>query len=339
MKRYKTIFTTERSERHQQSALNNAPDILEIDMLRQPDKATLIKHLVDAEFFVSERRGVIDRELFQSAPNLKLIVRLGTFTHDIDLQAAKDAGIIVCRQPDKGTIRVAEHIVMQMLAVAKRLPETVKVALDTDADWGESHRTDENTFAYNWSKRDNIDSLWQKTVGILGFGDIGAELALRLMGWGCQILFHKRQQLPETVERELNITYTDEQKLVAESDYLVNLLPFTPDTDQKINAEYITSMKSGAYLISAGSGSVLDETALADAVRAGKLAGAALDTFEWEPIQAHNPLLMLALQGYNVVLTPHVAAGTVAANVNERAEIYKNLLAYLNDQPLDNRIT
>jgi lactate dehydrogenase-like 2-hydroxyacid dehydrogenase len=151
-------------------------------------------------------------------------------------------------------------------------------------------------------------------------------------------LYHKRQQLPETVERELNIIYTDEQKLVAESDYLINLLPYASATEQKINAEYIASMKSGVYLISAGSGSVIDEAALADAVRAGKLAGAALDTFEWEPIQAHNPLLMLALQGYNVVLTPHVAAGTVAANVNEHAEIYKNILAYLNDQPLDNRL-
>jgi lactate dehydrogenase-like 2-hydroxyacid dehydrogenase len=338
MKQYKTIFTTERSERHQQSALNSAPDILEIEILVQPDKATLINHLADAEFFISERRGVIDREIIQSAPNLKLIVRLGTFTHDIDLQAAKDAGVIVCRQPDKGTIRVAEHVVMQMLAIGKRLREMVKIALDADADWGESQRTDENTFAYNWSKRENIDSLWQKTVGILGFGDIGAELALRLIGWGCQILYHKRRQLPETVERELNIIYTDEQKLVAESDYLINLLPYASATEQKINAEYIASMKSGVYLISAGSGSVIDEAALADAVRAGKLAGAALDTFEWEPIQAHNPLLMLALQGYNVVLTPHVAAGTVAANVKERAEIYKHILAYLNDQPLDNRL-
>ena len=95
MTRYKTLFTTESGHRHQQAALNAAPDNLDITMLRQPDKATLLPHLAETDYFISERTGAIDAEIIQAAPKLKLILRLGSLTYDIDIDAAKAAGVIV----------------------------------------------------------------------------------------------------------------------------------------------------------------------------------------------------------------------------------------------------
>ena len=329
MHRYKTVFTTERGKRHQQAALDAAPDILDITMLRQPDRATLLASLTDTNYLISERVGVIDAEMIQSAPKLKLILRLGSMTYDIDTEAAKKAGVVVCRWPVGSVIRVAEHLVMQMLALSKKLGETEAIALEASPAWGESKRTDEDTFAYNWSGRDNVEGLWQKTVGIMGFGEIGAELARRLQGWGVSVLYHKRRRLPEVVETELGITYADEDTLVRRSDYLVMLLPYFADTDQLLGESTFVRMKEDACIVSCGSGSVIDETALAQAIESGKLGGAALDTFEWEPIKSDNPLIPLAKQGYNILLTPHIAAGGSSAAAAERRHDYSNILRHI----------
>ncbi|MCA9907456.1 MAG: hypothetical protein KC519_02320, partial [Anaerolineae bacterium] len=107
----KTIFTTERSPFHQERALAAAPPDLDITLLHRPSREALQNALVDAEYLISERVGLIDAELIAAAPRLKLILRLGSLTHDIDLDAARSAGVIVCRWPDAGAIRVAEHTI------------------------------------------------------------------------------------------------------------------------------------------------------------------------------------------------------------------------------------
>ena len=158
----------------------------------------------------------------------------------------------------------------------------------------------------------------------MGFGEIGAELARRLAGWEVTLLYNKRRRLPESLEAELSLTYVDIDTLFSQSDYLANLLPYFPCTDLLINAGYFAKMKDGACLVSCGSGSVIDEADLAEAINAGKLGGAALDTFEWEPIKADNPLIALAKAGYNVLLTPHTAAGASPAATNEPIRYYQH---------------
>jgi phosphoglycerate dehydrogenase-like enzyme len=335
MSQYNVIFTTERGHRHQQAALDAAPANLDIFMLRQPDQDTLMSSLAKAEYYISERTGVIDVEMIQAAPHLKLILRLGSLTYDIDTEAAKAAGVAVCYWPVGTVIRVAEHLILQMLALSKKLGETVAIALAAGTEWGQSKRTNEDTFAYNWSNRENVEGLWQRTIGILGFGEIGAELARRLQGWGCRVLYHKRRRLPGAVETDLNLTYVDVDTLFAQSDYIANLLPYFPNTDLMINAAYFAKMKDGTYLVSCGSGSVIDEAALADAIKSGKLSGAALDTFEWEPIRADNPLIALAKANYNVLLTPHIAAGAAA---RERYGDYTNITNHIEGKPLLYRV-
>jgi phosphoglycerate dehydrogenase-like enzyme len=336
--KYKVIFTTERGQRHQQAALAAAPDNLDITMLRQPDSNTLRSHLADAEFLISERTGVIDAQLIQAASDLKLILRLGSLYHDIDLETAGSVGVAVCYWPVGSVIRVAEHLVMQMLALSKKLRETEAIALEASSRWGQSKRTDEDTFAYNWSQRQGVEGLWQQTVGIMGFGEIGVELARRLNGWDCTVLYNKRRRLPESLERELGLTYVDGDTLFRQSDYLANLLPYFAKTDLMINANYFDKMKAGACLVSCGSGSVIDESALAEAIKSGKLAGVALDTFEWEPIKPDNPLIALAKAHYNVLLTPHIAAGASATAATERRQDYTNIENYLKGEPLRYRL-
>jgi phosphoglycerate dehydrogenase-like enzyme len=334
---YKAVFTTERGLRHQRSAIDAAPDLLEVTMLRAPDRETLRRHLADAVYWISERVGTVDADLIEPAPHLQLIQRLGSLWYDIDLETAQRAGVAVCYWPVLGVIRVAEHAVLQMLALAKRLRETEAIALEASPGWGESRRTDEDTFAYNWSGRKEVRELWGKTVGILGFGETGAELAHRLQGWGCQVLYHKRRRLPEEVDRALFITYVEVEALAAESDYLVVLLPYSPETDGMLDTAFFSKMKASAALVSCGSGSVIDEGALGEAVRSGHLSGAALDTYEWEPLRADNALLPLARAGYNVLLTPHIAAGASAQDPG-RSEDYANIVNHIQGRPLRYRL-
>lgn len=338
MERYKTVFTTERGKRHQQAALEAAPDRLAITMLREPDKETLMAHLADADYLISERVGRIDREMIEAAPSLKLILRLGSLTYDIDVEAAEEAGIAVCYWPVTPVIRVAEHTVLQMLALSKKLLETEAIALQASEEWGKSRRTDEDTFAYNWSGRDGVEGLWERTVGIIGFGEIGAELARRLQGWGVRLLYNKRRRLPASVEEELAITYVEVDELFGRSDYVANLLPYFPSTDLWIDKRFFDKMKQGACIVSCGSGSVIDEADLAAAIESGRLGGAALDTYEWEPIRADNPLISLVKQGYNVLLTPHIAAGATAVEAEERARDYTNIVKHIEGKPLKYRV-
>jgi lactate dehydrogenase-like 2-hydroxyacid dehydrogenase len=326
----RVVYTTERGLVHQQRALAAAPPELSITMLRQPDTHMLYAALQQADYLISERVGVVDAQIFMNAPRLKLLVRVGSLYHDIDLAAARVYGVTVCRHPDPGTESVAEHCILQMLALTRKLRQVEQAALAPDPRWGESRQTDENVFAYNWSGQRGLGRIEGRTVGILGMGEIGVEVARRLTGWGCVILYHKRRRLPESVERELNITYVDSKQLLVESDYLVSLLPYLPETVNYLNLERIDWLKSGAFVLSCGSGGTFDEAVLAQAVQNGRIAGVAVDSYAWEPLRADNSLLALARAGANVLLTPHIAAGTEFHSGRE----YSNILRHLRGEPL-----
>jgi phosphoglycerate dehydrogenase-like enzyme len=338
---HKAVYTTERGHFHQQRALSAAPPELQITMLREPDRETLRAALVDAEYLISERVGVVDADLIQHAPSLRLILRLGSLAHDIDLEAARAAGVIVCRYSDPGTVAVAEHVLLQMLALSKKLREVERIALEAGDQWGVSRKVDEDTFAYNWSGREGIGTLNGATIGILGMGEIGAEVARRLVGWECAVLYNKRRPLPAHVEAELHIQYADEALLLASSDVLVCMLPYLPDTVYFVNEARIARMKPGALVVSCGSGGTLDESALAAALNAGRLGGVAIDSHDWEPLsEAHSPLLPLARAGANVLLTPHTAAGGGGARADDqnRARDYDNIRRHLRGDAILNRL-
>ncbi len=336
---HRTLFVTHRAPRHQQAALDAAPPELEIVMRQSPSKEEILALLTDAEFFISERTGAIDADMIAAGKRLRLIQRLGSQTYDIDLDAARRAGIPVCYWPMANCIMVAEHTLMMMLALAKRLGDVSHVAVEA-GDWGiKPQPCDANYFAYNWSGRRGLRSISGSTVGILGMGEIGSELARRLHCLGCTVLYNKRTRLPAATEVELNAQYASLAEIQAQSDFLCSLLPHSDETAQMINAAFIHAMKPGACLISTGSSTALNEAEVAEAVRGGQLAGLATDGYAWEPIRPDNPLLPLARDpAFNVLLTPHTAAGDLSAHRDTRVKDYTNLVRLLSGAPLLHRL-
>ena len=337
--KHTTLFITHRGERHQQDALGAAPDELEVTMMRSPSKEEIIAALPGKEFLITERTGVIDADIIAAGKDLKLIQRLGSQTYDIDLKAAKKAGIPVCYLPVRSCIMVAEHMVLQILALAKRLREVMDLTEEAN-DFGHPPKLcDEDYFAYNWTGRENLLGLWESTVGILGFGEIGTELARRLQNYGCNILYNKRNPLPQEAEQELHIQYASVDEMLAESDFVCMLLPYFPETALSFNAEFFAKMKPGACFVSCGGSGVVDDQALADALSSGHLYGAAVDTFVYEPVAKDSPLLPLAKQPRsNLVITPHTAAGSASASSKSRTGDYVNLQRVLRGEKLVGRL-
>ena len=334
-----TLFITHRGEWQQQAALSCAPPELAITMRRSPSKKEILDLLPGMEFLITERTGVIDADIITSGTSLRLIQRLGSQTYDIDLLAAQAAGIPVCYLPVRGCTMVAEHLLMQMLALARRLREMMDVTREA-SDYGQPpRRCHEDYFAYNWAGLQNVIGLCGSTVGILGMGEIGTELARLMRGFGCTILYNKRSQLPPAVERELGVQFASVDEMLARSDVVCMLLPFFPETEQSLEADFFARMKQGSMFVSCGGSGVVEEDALAAALRAGHLSGAALDNFTFEPIAPNNPMLALASDPRaNIVLTPHVAAGTDAGRADERVGDFANLLRCLRDEPLRGRL-
>jgi phosphoglycerate dehydrogenase-like enzyme len=330
MTRHPVLFLTQRGQRHQQAALDAAPPELDITIRRDPPREEILRLLPEMEVLITERVGVVDAELIAAGCNLRLIQRLGAQTWDIDLDAARQAGIPVCYQPVRTCVLVAEHMLLQMLAVSKRARELMNVA-ETAGDWGQPpRRCDEDYFAYNWSGRKNLGQLWRSTVGILGFGEIGVELARRLKGFECTVLYHKRRRLPAGAEADFNLTYVAQDELTRRSDIVCSLLPYFAETDMALNAAFFAALKPGAVFVHCGAGAVVDEAALMESLHSGHLAGAALDTYTYEPIRAHEPLLALARDPMqNLILTPHVAAGAIPDTGKLRAGDYVNIMARL----------
>jgi len=339
MTTHPTLFITHRGERHQQAALDAAPAELDVTLRRSPSKDEIIALLPGKEFLITERSGEIDADIIRAGHDLRLIQRLGAQTHDIDLEAARAAGVPVCTLSVVGCIRVAEHMLLQMLACAKKLRESIDVTLSAEDFGHPPRRCDEDYFAYNWAGRQDIRGLWGVTVGILGYGEIGTELARRLAGFGCKVLYNKRNPLPAAAEREMGIQFAAVNELVAASDYVCMLLPLFPETEQSLNREFFARMKSDAIFVSCGGSGVVDDEALAEAVASGHLYGAAVDTFTFEPVALDSPLLSVARNPQaNLILTPHTAAGASSANRNDRGDDYANLTRVLRGEALVGRV-
>lgn len=233
----------------------------------------------------------IDRKALEGADRLKVIARYGVGTDKIDLGAAAEKSIIVTNTPEANSVSVAELTVGLMLALARRIPQNT-----IDVRGGRWPRT-------------NGATLQGKTIGLLGFGSVGRQVARRLRDWGCRVLASDPQ--PNLAAAlELSVELRPEAEVVAEADFLSLHLPVLPETRRMVNAVFLARMKKGTFLVNTARGELVDEEALADALRSGHLLGAALDTFSQEPPSPDNPLLQLP----QVVITPHSGAHSDGAS-------------------------
>lgn len=249
------------------------------------------KAMIKDAFAVIAGTESYDDDMLSAAPKLKLIVRFGVGTDNFDLAAMKRRGIAVGVISNNNS--VAEFTMALILGVLKNL-----------------RLFDDAVRQGKWS-RFTMHELKDKTVGIVGFGRIGRRLAQLLRGFDVKILAYDPYMNDEAAA-QLNVTPASLDVLLAESDVVSLHLPSTPQTHHLINRETIAKMKNSAYLVNTSRGVLIDEAALKEALEAGKLAGAALDVFEREPITKDLPLNELD----NILLAPHVAALSVETNYN-----------------------
>lgn len=252
-----------------------------------------VEQVRELDFLIA---GKVTRRMIEAAPGLRLIQTPGVGYEGVDLEAAAERGIPVAITVCGNPVEVAEYTLMAMLAVSRRLVE-----IDRELRRGRWMA---------WDRRLQSFNLQGKTLGIVGFGRIGREVAPRAAAFGMRVLYNDAAPVPSAYQQ------VDLDVLLAASDYVTLHVPLTASTRGLLNRERLARMKPGAILVNTSRGEVVEEAALIEALQNGRLAGAGLDVFEKEPPAPDNPLLAMD----NVVLTPHVASGTFdALRVKSRA--------------------
>jgi phosphoglycerate dehydrogenase-like enzyme len=252
----------------------------------------------------------MDATLLKEAQRLRLIQKLGAGVDRIDLNTCRERGIAVARLMAGNAIPVAEHTMLLMLAVYRRLP-----------------LNDRNTRAGAWDKehaRGVNRQLHGKRIGLVGFGAIGRALAKLLAGFEVEIVYYDPVAAPAEIERDLRVKALPLDEVIATADIVSLHLPLSPATAGLMDAARIARMKPGAVLINAARGGLVDEAALAQALREGRLFGAGIDAFAKEP-PVDSPLLALD----ETVITPHFAGGTFDNFTNVLSRALANAQGYL----------
>ena len=263
--------------------------------------------LHDADALVVRSAVQVDEVLLAHAPKLRVIGRAGVGVDNINAAAATRRGIVVMNTPGANAVAVAELTIAMMLALARELP-----------------RANSALHAGRWEKKSLAGSeLRGKQLGILGLGRIGLEVARRARAFGMQLLGHD-PFVTATVARENDVRLVPVEELFRESDYLSLHVGLTPQTRAIVNAGSLAAMKPGARIVNCARGELIDTAALASALRAGRLAGAALDVFEQEPLR-ESPLFGME----QVLLTPHIAGSTAEAQEAVGVQIAEQVRAYL----------
>ena len=272
--------------------------------------------LSEAEVLVSTFDYPVTREMIANAPHLQLITNFGVGFNNIDLDACRERGIRVTNTPQPVIEPTAELAFALMHDVARRTAEfDRKLRLGTAEPFGVM-----NNLSH---------SLYGKTLGIIGMGRIGQALARRAVASGMTVIYHNRRPLGDEVMRLLGYEarYVSKEELLQESDFVSLNLPYTPEVKHLIGTEEFNMMKRTAYLINTARGAHVDEQALVQALREGKIAGAAMDVYEHEP-QIHPELLTLD----NVVLSPHTGTGTWEGRIAMCENVCDNILAWINNE-------
>jgi phosphoglycerate dehydrogenase-like enzyme len=268
-----------------------------------------------------------------ASPNLKLIQKYGGRPDRIDLDAARAAGVPVAIMPLRGCIAVAELAMTLILALSKQLIEAhVATAEGRYRDLGLTPAvTNQRSFAFQWMKLPHLQEITGKRLGIVGFGEIGTEVAKRARAFQMEVVYHKRDPLPEWLNRDLGVQSVPLDELLATSDFVTVHTPHGPETDPLLGAREIGLMKPSANLINTCRGPVVDEAALTEALASGRIAGAGLDVFDEEPLPFDNPLTRLP----NVILTPHIGGGTGGARDKQMADVMANVARFARgEEPL-----
>ncbi|MFC4527349.1 D-glycerate dehydrogenase [Dyella halodurans] len=269
-----------------------------------------LAHVDGALIGLSDR---IDAAVLEGNQRLKVVANLGVGYNNLDLDAMSKAGVLACNTPDVLTETVADYAWALMLAAARRMGAAERWL--RAGHWATSRMRFDDWLGVDVHGR---------TLGILGMGRIGRAIARRAAGFDMRVIYHNRSRLPEAVERESGATLVGKPELLRQADHLLLVLPFTVANRHAIGAEELAQMKPSAVLVNIARGGIVDDAALAAALRDGKLAAAGLDVFEGEPV-VHPDLLALD----NVVLSPHIASASEDTRRSMARVAAENVIAAL----------
>jgi glyoxylate reductase len=276
-------------------------------------KKQLIQRLKGKAGVVCLLTDAIDAEVLNRNPNLKVVSNVAVGYDNIDVKAATRHGVMVTNTPGVLTETTADFAWALLMAAARRVVEGDRfVRAEKWKEW----------MLMGFLGRD----VYGKILGICGLGRIGSAVARRAQGFNMRILYTQRHR-DEAKEAVLKATYVDKATLLRESDFVVVVVPFTPETRHYIGAKELTMMKETAFLINAARGPIVDEKALVKALKTKKIAGAGLDVFEREP---KVELGLLRLQ--NVVLAPHIASASMETRAKMACMAVENCVAAVTGQ-------
>ncbi|NJN98407.1 MAG: phosphoglycerate dehydrogenase [Anaerolineales bacterium] len=281
-------------------ALLEAAEDIQFDIVKGLTPATLAERIPGYDGLIVRSSVKVTAEVLAATDCLKVVGRAGVGVDNIDVNAASMRGVIVTNTPGANTIATAEHTMTLLLALCRHVPQ--------------AHAS---LKAGQWERKNFMGvQLYRKTIGIIGMGRIGARVALRCQAFGMDVLAYD-PYLSDEVAHDLKVKPVNLAELYASSDFISLHAALTGQTEKIIDAKAIAQMKPGVRIINAARGALIDEAALVDGLKSGKVAGAALDVFAEEPLAPDSPLRQLD----NVIMTPHLAASTVEAQQDVGTQI------------------
>ncbi len=271
-------------------------------------KEELLESIKEVDAIIIRSATKMTAEVIEAGKNLKLIARAGTGLDNVDIEAANRKGIVVMNCPGGNTVSAAEHTISMMLALARNIPQATA-----------------SMKAGKWEKKKFMGrEIAGKTLGIIGLGRIGSVVADRAKGLKMRVIAYDPYVNPEQAER-MGVEMMSLDELLPQADFVTVHVPLTKDTRGLINKDVLAKMKDGAMFIHCARGGIVNEDDLYEALKSGKLAGAALDVFEQEPPPEGYPLLQLE----NVICTPHLGASTIEAQKNVALAIASQVVDFL----------
>jgi len=291
-----------------EAARHLAGEFAALELVYPQEPAAVPALPVEDYLGVVTQAAVIDQGFFDAARNLRVVLKLGRNYANIDVAAARQRGLILACSPRKGPNCVAELATTLILALSKDLLISHRSVADGAYRLRglQPEPTAQWKMAFHWMGNERVNEINRKVLGIVGMGEIGCELARRASVLGMRVVYYKRSPLSPELERQFSAEYRPLEALLAESDYVCLAVPHTPETERMLGAEQLAQMRPTAYLVNICRGGVVDEAALVEVLQRRKIAGAGLDVFTLEPLQAESPLCSLD----NVILTPHIGGGT-----------------------------
>ncbi|PSO64300.1 MAG: phosphoglycerate dehydrogenase [Cyanobacteria bacterium QH_2_48_84] len=264
----------------------------------------LVKIIPEYDALMVRSGTQVTQEIIEAGTQLKIIGRAGVGVDNIDVSAATRSGIVVVNSPEGNTIAAAEHTLAMMLSLSRLIPEA-----------------NQSVKNYQWERKRFIGSeVYKKTLGVAGLGKIGSHVATVARAMGMKLLAYDPFISSERAE-QLGCRLVDLELLFAEADYITLHVPKTPETAHMINAETLARMKPTTRIVNCSRGGIIDEDALAEALKAEEIAGAALDVFENEPLGES----LLRELGPKVILTPHLGASTEEAQTNVAVDVAEQI--------------